>query len=77
MRDGIEDVGQREDSRQRERIVERREVHARDVERAEAREIDGVRFAAQLAGVIHADAQAAVGLRAMRSPIQRTASTVG
>ena len=76
--DGVEHVGQREESRQRKRIVQRREVHARDVERAEARQVDRVGFAAQLARVIDANSQATVGLllRCAR-PIQRTACTVG
>ena len=62
VRRGIEHVRQRQDVREREGVVERGDVDARDVERAEAREVDGVGLAAELPGVVDADAQAAAGL---------------
>ena len=73
--DGFEHVRQREHARRRECVVERREVHARDVERAEARQIDGVGLATQLARVIDANAQAAArsALRCARSSSARPA----
>ena len=60
--DGIEDVRQNHRASRRERIVERTEVHARHVERAAARQLDGVRFATELPGVIDANSQSAVRL---------------
>ena len=55
------------------------EVDARDVERAEARQVDRVGLAAELARVVDADASSRPSGFAVRacSPIQRTASTVG
>src|SRR6185503_12353695 len=61
--DGVEDIRQREHAGGRKRVVERREVHAHDVESAEARQIHGIRFSAQLARVIDANSQATIGLR--------------
>ncbi len=45
-------------------LLSAREVHAGDVDDAVARQVDGVGFAAELAGVVHTDAKAALGLAA-------------
>src|SRR5690606_27450365 len=59
---GVEHVGQAQRDGQREGVVERAAVDAGDVDRAVARHVDRLGLAAQLAGVVLADAHAAAGL---------------
>ena len=57
----VEHIGQGGDAGQRECIVERREVDAGQVDRAEAGHVDGVLLAPELARVVDADAEFAAG----------------
>ena len=73
----IEHVRQRQDPRGGNHVVEHGAVHARDRERADARELERVLLAAELAGVIHAQREPPPNSAASCSLIQPTAATVG
>ena len=62
VRRRIEHEGQGGDARGGEGVVERREIHAREVDDVVAHQVHGIAFATELARVVHTDAKAARSL---------------
>ncbi|MNN22508.1 hypothetical protein D3C81_1358670 [compost metagenome] len=62
MRHRVEHIRQAQRPGQRKRVVQGTGIHAGDIDGAEARHVDGLGFAAELTGVVLAQAQASAGL---------------